>query len=90
MDSNPENWQRNLTPKTFINPLGSSVEIHHLDDENIPHTYSIPPFKPVTYPSYLADFLILHLVDAVINERKLGYLTPEKRAEIAAEIENIL
>lgn len=85
--SDPQTWTRNDTPKSFYNPLNDAQSFEYRHENNTLETYSIPPLKTSTYPTYLADFLINQLLNALINDRNLGYLTPEKRAELRKEIE---
>lgn len=86
MQGDPESWTPDETPKSFQNPMTRPFQIVRFDEDNRPVAYEIAPLAIVTYPTYIADFLINHLTNAVINDRNLGYLTPEERAAITAEI----
>lgn len=79
--------KRDDTPKSFFNPLHHAFILTYRDEDNKEETLTIPPLKLVTYPTYLADLIIKHLVTEIINERGLGYLTDEKRKEIEKETE---
>lgn len=84
---NPTEWKRDETPKNVFNPLNDDVSVRYRNDKNEEKSIIVPFFKSTTYPTYLADHIIKHLVDAIIIDRKLGYVTPEKRAEIQKEVE---
>lgn len=83
---NPENWEKDITPIHLINPLKLPVEIEEFDDQNQKVKYTIPSMEIKTFPKYQADIIKKHLIDAIINTRKLGYLTPEKRQELEEEV----
>lgn len=83
---NPQDWKRNEAPKSFYNPLKDDFVISYRDEANEPVKYTIPPQKISTYPTYLADYFIKHIVDAIINERELGFLTPDDRQKIEQEV----
>lgn len=87
MDSNPENWKRDETPKSFFNPLDKEIEIPYKNDNNDDHIYKMPPLKIATQPKFMADLLIKHIVDEVINYRDIGVVTPQIRAAITKEVE---
>ncbi len=86
MDQNPQKWQPNLIPKTIQNPLSIDFTCTARDDNNSIVTITIPALDAKSYPTYLADHIGKHLVDAIINERDMGYVTPEQRAELAKEV----
>ena len=83
----PTTWTKDETAKTFFSPLSKDLVIEYRNDDGTYQAYIIPMLSPSTYPTYLADHFIKHIVDAVINERGLGYITPEERAEIQKEVE---
>lgn len=78
---------RDETPTHIFNPLKNDLVLQEFNDLNEKITYTIPVVEISTYPKYLADILRKHLVDAIINERNLGYISPEERAEIQKETE---
>ena len=81
------NWiKRNEESKQFFNPLDKDFEIEYLGDDNIPVKYVIPGVQISTFPAYLADFFIKHLVDEVANERDLSLIGEKERNEILKEI----
>ena len=82
-----DNLKRDETPIHFFNPLKENVEIEIYDDQNHINLYILPALEISTYPKYLADILRKHLIDAIINERKIGMISSEKRLEIAKETE---
>jgi len=85
--SDPSLWTRNETSKSVFNPLTDDFIIEFRNDKNEIEIYTVPSMNMVTHPTYLADFLIKHLVDRIIEKRDLGYVSPEARAEIQKEIE---
>lgn len=78
--------KRDDTLKSFFNPCSKSVFVYYKDDNNVAETIELMPLKMATYPAYKANVLIKHIADAVINERNLKYVTPDKRDEIIKEI----
>lgn len=86
MSSDPMTWQRNDTPKKVYNPLTKDLKMKYRDDSNAEHDLVIPFYTTVTLPTWLADVVIVQLVDFLINERDLGIMTPEKRKELEAEV----
>lgn len=86
-DSNPENWKRDDTPTSFFNPLDEDFAIDYRLDDGSLKNYIIPTIKISTYPKYLADYFVVHIVDEMINKRNLGHLTVEDRAELTKETE---
>ena len=85
----PTYQKPNVTLKSFYSPLKEDLTITYRDEQNNPVEYIIPSMEVSTYPTFLADNFIKHIIDAVINERELGYLTPEKRAELQKEVEDM-
>ena len=83
----PTNQQRDNTPTHFFNPLKDTVKVGVRDDKNVEQMIEIPSMAISTHPKWLADVLVKHLVDAIINERKLGIISPEKWAELQEETE---
>lgn len=83
---NPDNWQKDETPKSFYSPLDNDFTITVRDETNAKIKYVIPALKISTYPTYLADNFIKHIVDEVINKKDLGYVTPEDRKKIEQEV----
>ena len=83
---NPKDWKPDTTPITLYNPLMKDIVISRYTDDNTEETYTIPPMSAVTHPAYIANHLKRHLVDAIINHRKLGLVTPEMRSEIEKEV----
>lgn len=83
----PTTWKRDETPTHFSNPLKHTVTVELFNDENQKVAHEIPSIEIVTYPKWLADVLKKHLIDAIIDDRDMGYTTPEERAELMKEIE---
>jgi hypothetical protein len=75
-----------LTPKSIFNPLPNDFSTIYKDDENVDHVYTVPSMQVTTFPTYLANHVITQLTDALINDRNLGYVTPEERRKIEEEI----
>ncbi len=82
----PTLYKRDETPKSFFNPLSFPVNVEYRDEKNNVLIIAIPPLKISEFPTYKADILIKHLVDAIINDRELGIVTPEDRKEIEKEV----
>jgi hypothetical protein len=82
---NSDEILKDETPTHFYNPLSKNLEISLRDDKNQEIIKVIPAGEISTEPKWLADVLTKHLVDAIINERKLGLVSPEKRLEIQQE-----
>lgn len=86
----PKDQKRDDTPTHLFNPLKDVVKIGIRNDENEQETVEIPSLEVSTYPKWLADVLKKHLVDAIMNSRGLGFLTPEDRKEIEDEVEVVI
>lgn len=83
----PNTWQKDTTPTYLRNPLKHPLELEEFDDTNHKIKIIVPSLEISTFPKYRAEIVKKHLVDAIINDRKLGFVTPEKRAEIEQEVE---
>lgn len=83
---NPEEWTADLTPTTIQNPLAHDFKHIYLTDDNSRTELSLPALDVVTLPKWLAERVIVHLTDAMINTRGLGFLTPEERLRLEEEI----
>lgn len=83
---NPQDWTPDQTPISLYNPLNHDITIERFNDENTIEKYTIPTMSAITFPAYIANFLKRHLVDEIINERRIGIVTPEKRREIEEEV----
>lgn len=82
MQSNPFLRSPNLTPKKICNVLERDFTFTYLNDNNDSESLTIPALDIVTLPSWLANLVAKHIADGVINDRELGYVTPEERAKI--------
>lgn len=80
--------KRNEAPKSFFNPLNEAISVEVFNDDNSRQTFVLHPLETATYPTYLADLLIKHLVTAIANERE-KFVTEEERAKIQALVEHI-
>lgn len=78
---------RDETPTHLFNPLKNDLVLELFNDENIGTIYLARSLEVSTYPRYLADIVKKHLIDKIINDRGLGYVTPEQRKELLEEIE---
>lgn len=85
--TDPQNWKRDETPKSFSNPLGYDVTFAYQNDDNQTEHITLLAFQVSTYPKYLADWLIKHLLDAIIEDRNMGYVTPDDLRELRSEVE---
>jgi len=83
---NPESWEPDETPKKIYNPLDKSFTSEYRNDKNEIETVTIPALDIISLPMWLALHTGKDLVDAIINDRSLGFLTPEERAKIEAEV----
>lgn len=83
---NPENWKPNESPLSIHNPLTHDFIYSYRKEDNSPVTLTIPAMDIVTLPTWLAEYAIKHLVDEIINERNLGFITLEQRDKLEAEI----
>ncbi len=86
MDSDPTHWTKNTTPKSFFNPLNHNIEVDYRDEKNLVNKIIIPSLEISTHPTYLANVLIKHLIDTMINDRELGYMSPEELKKLEEEI----
>lgn len=87
---NSDEILKDETPTHFYNPLTKNLEVALRNEQNQEVIKVVPAGEISTEPKWLADILIKHLVDAIINDRKLGIVSPEKRLEIQQEIEEDL
>lgn len=85
-DLSPSSWKPDETPTHIINPLTKSVTITFRNDENNPYELEVPSLEMSTYPKWQADIIIKKVVDAIINERELGIVTPESRSKLVEEV----
>lgn len=83
---NPESWLADQTPVSIYNPLTKEIKIERYNDANEAEIYTLLPLSAATYPAYIANYIKRHLVDIIVNERKIGLITPEKRSSIEEEI----
>lgn len=85
MRDNPQEWTPDMTPVSIFNPLDDDVVVKYLNDKNQEQTVVLGSIQMSTHPKYLADLLTKRLVDAIINDRNLGFLTEEEKLEIVNE-----
>jgi hypothetical protein len=78
---------RNDTPKSIFNPLREDFTVSYLDENNKPRDYTIRSMEIETFPTYLADHIIKHLITAVQDERSLNLTNTKLIEEIRKEIE---
>lgn len=86
MSTDPLTWTADTTPTSLFNPLNHEVVIERYNEQNVLENIALPPISAATFPAHVAIYLKRHLVDIIVNERKLGLVTPEKRAEIEQEV----
>ncbi len=80
---------RNDAPKSFTNPLTHEVIYEYFTEpDNTREKIVVKPFTQTTLPTWLADIVIEHVIDAMINEQNLGLVTPEMREELRNEVLN--
>lgn len=85
--SDPHTWTKDETPVHLINPLTSDISITLFDDDNKSSEKVIPSLEILTYPKWEAEIIKKHILDAVVNDRGLGFVTPENLTELLKEIE---
>lgn len=78
--------QRDDTPTHLVSPL-NEITILIRDDNNIQVPHVIPYLQIVTYPKWKADIIKRKIVDAIINERNLSFITTEQRELLNKEVE---
>lgn len=84
MDANE--IKRNDTPVTLFNPLPVDFVDTYRDEDNKPIEYTIHSFESQIFPKYMADIFLKKMVEMIINDRKLGFVTPEDRKELEKDI----
>ena len=62
---------RDNTPKSVFNPLKYDFKTTYRDDNNHQREYFIRSMEIETFPAYIADHMVKHLIDAVQNERHI-------------------
>jgi len=77
---------RNDTPKSLFNPMRKDFICPLRDDNNVFHDYKIRSMEIESFPAYLADVLINHLVNEVQIERNTNPLDEKAMNEIRKEI----
>jgi hypothetical protein len=77
---------RDNTQKNIFNPLKKDFICPLRDDHNIYHDYKIRSMEIESFPAYLADILINHLVNEVQIERNINPLNQEAIDEIRKEV----
>lgn len=86
-ETNPLTWKRNDKPLSLFNPLNKDVTFEFRDDDNTPEIVVMRSLQLSTFPTYKANIAKKHLIDAIVNERKLGIVSAEERSEIEKEIQ---
>lgn len=56
----------------LLNPLSKEVSFEWKDDENMSHNLVIGPLEIVYFTEPQARFMLKHITDAVMNEKKLN------------------
>lgn len=77
---------RNDTPKSLFNPLKTDFICPLRDDKNIYHNYKIRSMEIESFPTWMAEVIIKHLIVAVQNERKVNPIDIEAIEEIRKEV----
>ncbi len=85
-DLNPEGWKPDVTPRSIYNPFSDDFTCSYRDDKNVKQSVVVPALDILSLPAWLAKHVGKHLVDTIINERDLGYVSLEVRAEIEKEV----
>jgi len=79
--------KRNDAPKSVFNPLSRDFRAKYRNDDNTQVEYVIRSMEIETFPTYLADHMIKHLVEEVANDRDVSRLSEDKMRKIKEEIE---
>ncbi len=74
------------TPKSFFNPLDKDIQVEYRHENNLVDLINIPSLKISTHPTYIANVLVKHLIDAIVNDRELGLQSPELLRKIEQEV----
>jgi hypothetical protein len=83
---NPTDWKPNESPLSIHNPLTHDFTCSYRNEDNSTATLTIPAMDIVTLPTWLAEYAIKHLIDEMINERNLGFVTPQQRKKLESEV----
>lgn len=78
---------RDIQPKSVFNPLRIDFRTTYRDDNNAPQEYIVRSMEIGTFPTYLADHIIKHLITAVQNERHILGTDLKAIEEIRKEVE---
>lgn len=79
--------KRNDTPRSLFNPLRTDFVAEIRDEHNVQQKYVIRSMEIETFPAWLANIIMKHLIVAVQNERHINPLDPIATEEIRKEIE---
>lgn len=86
MNDHPDTWVPDETPTYLFSPLKNNLTISLLDDSNKEITITVPSMEIVTVPKYREELVKRRIVDEIINERNVGYISPEQRLELEKEV----
>jgi len=78
---------RDETPKSVFNPLRYDFKTTYRNDDNSFREYMVRSMEIETFPAYIANHVIKHLIDAVQNERHVLGTDLKAIEEIRKEIE---
>lgn len=82
----PVNQQRDDTPTHLSSPL-KELTVLIRDENNVQVPHVLPYLQIMTYPKWKADIIKKKIIDGIINERNLKYVTPEERKKLEEEVE---
>jgi hypothetical protein len=63
--------KRDETKISLFNPLKTDFIDHMRDDNNVEREYLVRSMEIETFPAYIANHVIKHLIDAIKNERSV-------------------
>lgn len=78
----------NRKPKAIFNPSRDDFSVEYLDDENIPHTYTIKSMQLRSFPTYIADHIVKHLSQKIMWDKGIKTNPEDELKAIRREIEN--
>lgn len=84
--------QKNLPPtikeESLFNPLDEDFTVtYDIYENKQPETYVAKSKEISTFPTTIAQHIKKHLLSKLVEERELGYVTPELHQELLEEIE---
>jgi hypothetical protein len=76
----------NKDPKTIFNPLATDITIGYTDDNDIPQSTTLKSQGFSEHPTWLADFFLDKLVEALKHEQGIHPDDKAKEEELVLEV----